>query len=54
MLTNQNNMFTAKIRGVVDDLVHEGITCDVCHKAPIRGPWFQCTVCKVFNMCEGC
>ena len=35
-------------------LVHQGIKCDKCQKAPIVGHRFKCPKCLNYNLCEEC
>jgi tRNA(Ile)-lysidine synthase TilS/MesJ len=36
------------------EAVHEGIECDGCGAAPIRGLRYKCTICKNFDYCAAC
>ena len=34
--------------------VHEGVGCDGCFDLPIKGPRYNCMVCKDYDLCEKC
>ena len=36
------------------DVVHEGISCDLCHAQPLRGVRYKCTGCPNFDVCATC
>lgn len=33
---------------------HEGVICNGCGLAPIKGARFKCKVCENFDFCENC
>lgn len=35
-------------------VLHEGITCDHCHAAPIAGVRYRCSMCVDYDLCAGC
>ena len=35
-------------------VLHEGITCDQCHAAPIAGVRYRCSMCVDYDLCAGC
>lgn len=36
------------------NVVHNGITCDGCHKGPITGVRYKCSECPDFDLCSEC
>lgn len=38
----------------VQDVVHDGVCCNDCNVAPVRGVRFKCSVCPDFDLCEAC
>ena len=45
-LTNFENSFKSE--------THEGVTCDICLKAPIKGLRLKCDTCNDFDVCFDC
>lgn len=37
-----------------DPEIHEGVECANCHIVPVRGPRFECAVCKETSLCRRC
>jgi hypothetical protein len=35
-------------------LVHDGVSCDVCGEAPLRGVRYRCAMCSDFDVCDRC
>merc|ERR1712018_330366 len=40
--------------GVGANVIHHGVTCDGCDKAPIVGYRYKCVVCDDYDLCGAC
>lgn len=39
---------------VIEDIIHEGVSCSKCGIAQINGPRYRCFSCEDYNLCEIC
>lgn len=44
----------AKHRSQNEGIIHRGVTCDNCNRAPIIGVRYHCSNCADFDLCEDC
>ena len=43
-----------KLNFTLNESIHEGFKCQICHKKPIIGIRYQCSKCPDYNLCENC
>lgn len=48
------NEFFELNNNVNEDVLHQYVSCNICHVEPIWGNRFQCKNCDNFDLCEAC
>ena len=38
----------------LNETIHEGIKCNICHANPIIGERYKCSICPNYNLCKEC